>query len=73
MSKFVVILLLLRWATMEHASVSGVQLSVGAEMEAYGDPAAAASNHHAASLGRSRAGNVVNANRVVQLARSDRG
>ena len=54
----------------------GVQLSVGAEMEAYGDPAAAASNHHAASLGtvRSRAGKCCNCqHRVVQLARSDRG
>ena len=29
---------------MEHAGVSGVQLSVGIETEAYGDQAAAASN-----------------------------
>ena len=41
---------------MEHAGDSGVQLSVGAEMEAYGDQAAAASNQ--LSLGRSHAGNL---------------
>ena len=29
---------------MEHAGESGVQLSVGAEVEAYGDQAAATSN-----------------------------
>ena len=30
---------------MEHAGKNGVQLSVGVEMEVYGDQAAAASNH----------------------------
>ena len=35
--------LLMRRATTEHAGESGVQLSVGAGMEAYGDQAAAAS------------------------------
>ena len=43
---------------MEHAGKSGVLLSVGAEMEDYGDQAAAASKH-AACLGRSQAGNLV--------------
>ena len=45
------LLLLLGRATMEHAGGCGVQLSAGAEMEAYGDQAAAAGNQFSASLG----------------------
>ena len=37
---------------MEHAGLSGRQIFVGVKMEAYGDQAAASSNHVAASLGR---------------------
>ena len=40
---FVVCLLLVGQATTEHVGKSGAQLSVGIEMEAYGDQAAAAS------------------------------
>ena len=43
-AKFVVYLLLWRGHIAEQAGESGVQLSVGPEMEAYGDQAAAASN-----------------------------
>ena len=43
-TKFVVCLLFFRRATIEHAGESWVQLSVGVEIEAYGDQAAAASH-----------------------------
>ena len=52
-------LLFLKWATTKHAGESGVQVSVGVEVEAYGDQAAAASTNFASSLGRSQAGNPV--------------
>ena len=45
-TKFVVCLLLLRRALTEHAGESGVRFTVGAEMEAYGDQAAAASGQY---------------------------
>ena len=43
-TKFVACLLLLSQVSMEYAGEGGVQLSVGVEMEAYGDQAATASN-----------------------------
>ena len=44
-AKFVVCLYIaFDWVTKEHAGESGVQLSVGAEMEAYGHQASAAGN-----------------------------
>ena len=45
---------------MEHAGESGVQPSVGAEMEPYGDQVAVTVNNFAPSLGRSQAGSPVN-------------
>ena len=44
---------------MEHACAGGVQLSLGAEMEAYGDQATAACNQFCWSLGMSQTGNTV--------------
>ena len=66
-AKFVVCLLLVGRATTEHAGESGMQFSVGAEMEAYGDQAAATSNQFAALLGRSQ---YDCQHQVVQSARS---
>ena len=43
---------------MEHAGGRRVQLSVGAEMEAYGDQAATARHNYAASRERSQEGNL---------------
>ena len=48
-ASFVVCLLLLRLASTEHGQ-SGVQLSIGADIEAYGDQAGAASNRFSTSL-----------------------
>ena len=48
-----------------------MQLSVGAKIEVYGDKQLQVSNS-AANLERSQAGKPVIANRVVQVARSDR-
>ena len=45
-----------------HAGESGVQLSVGVEIEAYGDWPAAASNNFMESLGTSQASNTAIAN-----------
>ena len=43
-AKSIVCLYAFVWTTTEHAGGSGVQLSVGVEMEAHGDQAAAASH-----------------------------
>ena len=56
---------------MKHAGECGVQLSIGIEVEDYGDQAAAASDQF---LGRSQPGNpeVINIEWYI-LVRSDRG
>ena len=54
--------------------VSGVQLSIGAEMEAYGDQAAATSDLFCCKSREEPCRKPCNyKHRVVQLARSDRG
>ncbi len=68
--KFVVCLLLLRRTITEHVG----ERSVGVEMEAYGDPVAAASNHFCyMSEEPSKKPLDPNIEHLVQLARSDRG
>ena len=44
--------MLLRWATTEHTGESGDQLSVGIDMEAYGDRQQLQVTNFGASLGR---------------------
>ena len=57
---------------MEHAGGSGVLLSVGAEMEAYGDQAATASHQFHSKSKEELSRNLCDhQHRVVQLARSD--
>ena len=62
--------MLLRGASAEHAGESGVQLSVGAEMEAYGKEVVAVSNLQI--LGGAKQESLRQPT-LVELARSDRG
>ncbi len=67
-AKFAVHLQHIRWATLGHASGSGVQLSAGIAMEAYADQTAATNEQFFTSLRRSQAGNQVIPTRVAQPA-----
>ena len=58
---------------MEHAGESGVQFSVGVEVKALGDQAAASSHQSCCKSGEEQAGNIAIANiLMIQLAKSNR-